>query len=420
MSASTERKNRQAARSEGTYRKDILAQEEAAKKKKQSIKWIIVGVALVIFFAIAIYINTGAMYRSLSALDVSSTEVTVGDITVPAVERSFSVAECNYVYNMQFVNFYNTYGSYASMFGLDVNSPLDEQSCPMAPEDQKDNYTWDDYFRDATKSLLTQMAAFEAYAKANDITLDKSDLESVDKTVSAIEDAAKENNYRNASKFLAAQYGKGTNESVARGILELEALANKVQLAITGAQSYTADQLTEKYESVKDSYDKFTYSYYLVAVETEKNEDGTAADPTDEAKAAAHATAEAILAGVNGGSTLADAAKAAVEGAEIKEQSALAGSSVEADIAEWVKSADRKAGDSAVVDGSSGSYVVIFTARDNNQAPTEESGDMNYCDYVAKNLLDQDALSKWNTDVFSKITDVFTASYLKAARYVGR
>lgn len=419
MSASTERKNRQTARSEGTYRKDILAQEEAAKKKKQSIKWIIVGVALVIFFAVAIYINTGAMYRSLNALTVSSTEVTVGDMTVSPIDRSFTVAECNYVYNMQFVNFYNTYGSYASMFGLDVNKPLDEQSCPMGPKDQE-NYTWDDYFRDATKSLLTQMAAFEAYAKANGISLDKSDLESVDKTVSAIADAAKENNYRNASKFLAAQYGKGANESVARGILELEALANKVQLSITGAQSYTADQLTEKYESVKDSYDKFTYSYYLVAAKTEKNEDGTAADPTDEAKAAAHATAETILAGVNGGSTLADAAKAAVEGAEVKEQSARAGSSVEADISEWIKSADRKAGDSAVVDGSAGSYVVIFTARDNNQAPTEESGDMNNCDYIAKNLLDQDALSKWNTDVFSKVTEVCTASYLKAARYVGR
>ncbi len=419
MSASTERKNRQTARSEGTYRKDILAQEEAAKKKKQSIKWIIVGVALIIFFAVAIYINTGAMYRSLNALTVSSTEVTVGDMTVSPIDRSFTVAECNYVYNMQFVNFYNTYGSYASMFGLDVNKPLDEQSCPMGPKDQE-NYTWDDYFRDATKSLLTQMAAFEAYAKANDISLDKSDLESVDKTVSAIEDAAKKNNYRNASKFLAAQYGKGANESVARGILELEALANKVQLTITGAQSYTADQLTEKYESVKDSYDKFTYSYYLVAAKAEKNEDGTAADPTDEAKAAAHATAETILAGVNGGSTLADAAKAAVEGAEVKEQSALAGSSVEADISEWIKSADRKAGDSAVVDGSAGSYVVIFTARDNNQAPTEESGDMNNCDYIAKNLLDQDALSKWNTDVFSKVTEVCTASYLKAARYVGR
>ena len=318
MSASTERKNRQAARSEGTYRKDILAQEEAAKKKKQSIKWIIVGIALVIFFAIAIYINTGAMYRSLSALDVSSTEVTVGDITVPAVERSFSVAECNYVYNMQFVNFYNTYGSYASMFGLDVNSPLDEQSCPMAPEDQKDNYTWDDYFRDATKSLLTQMAAFEAYAKANDITLDKSDLESVDKTVSAIEDAAKENNYRNASKFLAAQSSSQVMQEQywqrTRGILELEALANKVQLAITGAQSYTADQLTEKYESVKDSYDKFTYSYYLVAAEVpehvhsedeSEDEHEHASEPTDEAKAAAHTTAEGILKKVSDGSSLA-------------------------------------------------------------------------------------------------------------------
>lgn len=419
MSASTERKNRQTARSEGTYRKDIAAQEEAAKKKKQRTRWIIVGVALVIFFAFAIYLNSGALYRSLDALTVSSTEVTVGDVTVPAVERSFTVAECNYVYNMQYVNFYNTYGSYASMFGLDTSKPLDEQSCPMAP-DGEENYTWDDYFSDATKTLLTQMAAFEAYAKANDISLDKDDLAGVDDTISAIADAAKENNYRNASKFLGANYGKGCNEEVARGILELEALANKVQSTITGAESYTAEQLTEKYESVKDSYDKFTYSYYLVAAETVKNDDGTTADPTDEAKAAAHTTAESILASVNDGTSLADAAKAAVEGAEIKEQTDLTGSSVESDLSEWIKSADRKAGDTAVVDGSTGSYVVVFTKRDNNQAPTEASGDMNYCDYIAKNLLDQDVLSKWNTDVFSKITDVFTAEYTGSARYVGR
>ena len=47
MSASTERKNRQTARSEGSYAKDINAQKEAAKKKKQKIRWIIVGVAIV-------------------------------------------------------------------------------------------------------------------------------------------------------------------------------------------------------------------------------------------------------------------------------------------------------------------------------------------------------------------------------------
>ena len=75
MSASTERKNRQTARSEGSYAKDINAQKEAAKQKKQKIRWIIVGVAIVVFFGFAIYLNSGALYRSLDGLTVKNTEV---------------------------------------------------------------------------------------------------------------------------------------------------------------------------------------------------------------------------------------------------------------------------------------------------------------------------------------------------------
>ena len=129
MSSSTERKNRQAARSEGSYMKDINAKKEADKKKKQKIKWTIVGVALVIFFAFAIYLNTGALYRSLDALTVSNTEVTVGDTTVSAGERSFSVAECNYVYHMQYISFVNTYGS-SSPPCLTPPSPSTSRSAP--------------------------------------------------------------------------------------------------------------------------------------------------------------------------------------------------------------------------------------------------------------------------------------------------
>lgn len=425
MSASTERKNRQTARSEGTYAKDIAAQKEAAKKKKQQTKWTIIGIVIVAFFAFAIYLNSGAMYRSLDALTVENTEVTVGDITIPAGERSFSVAECNYVYNMQYVSFVNSYGSYASYFGLDTSSPLDEQTCSMTTEDKGEDYTWDDYFRDATESTLSQLAAFEAYAKVNNITLTDEDLAEVEETIDAIEEAAETNNYASASKFLAANYGKGCNEAVARGILELEVLASKVQTTITDAETYTADELTAKYDSVKDSYDKFTYSYYLVAAEIpehehSEDEDEHSHEPTDEAKAAAKQVAEDILKQVDDGTALADAAKALVEGAEITEQSALVGSSVESDIAEWLKSADRVAGDTTVIDASSGSYVVVFTARDNNQAPTEESGEQNYCDYVAEQLLNQEVLSEWNEHVFSEITAVYTSSYTGSARYVGR
>ena len=424
MSASTERKNRQTSRSEGSYAKDINAKKEADKKKKQRTKWIIVGVALVIFFAFAIYLNSGALYRSLDALTVKNTEVTVGDTTISAGERGFSVAECNYVYHMQYISLMNTYGNYAStLLQLDTTKPLDEQNCPLNKEG-KENYTWDQYFRDATKSQLVQLAAYEAYAEQHDIKLTDDDYAEIDETIKSIESTAKENNYGSVSKFLAANYGRGCNESVARAIMELQTLAGKVQTSITDVETYTAEQLAEKYDSVKDSYDKFTYSYYLVAAELpehehSEDEDEHAHEPTDEAKAAAKATAEEIFAKLSDGTSLADAAKAVVTDAEIKEQTDLAGSSVETALSEWIKSADRKAGDTAVVDSDTGSYVVVFTKRDNNQAPTEESGDQNYCDYVAENLLKQDVLSEWNEHVFSGITEVYKGSYNGSSRYVG-
>ena len=426
MSASTERKNRQTARSEGSYAKDINAKKEADKKKKQRTKWIIVGVALVIFFAFAIYLNSGALYRSLDALTVKNTEVTVGDTTISAGERGFSVAECNYVYHMQYISLMNTYGNYAStLLHLDTTKPLDEQECPsFMNKEGKENYTWDQYFRDATKSQLKQLAAYEAYAGQHDIKLDDDDLKEIDDTIASIAETAKKNNYGSVSKFLAANYGRGCNESVARAIMELQTLAGKVQASITDVETYTAEQLAEKYDSVKDSYDKFTYSYYLVAAELpehehSEDEDEHAHEPTDEAKAAAKATAEEILAKLSDGTSLADAAKAVVTDAEIKEQTDLAGSSVETALSEWIKSADRKAGDTAVVDSGTGSYVVVFTKRDNNQAPTEESGDQNYCDYVAENLLKQDVLSEWNEHVFSGIVEAYKGSYNGSSRYVG-
>lgn len=381
---------------------------------------------MVIFFAFAIYLNSGALYRSLDALTVKNTEVTVGDTTISAGERGFSVAECNYVYHMQYISLMNTYGNYAStLLHLDTTKPLDEQECPsFMNKEGKENYTWDQYFRDATKSQLKQLAAYEAYAGQHDIKLDDDDLKEIDDTIASIAETAKKNNYGSVSKFLAANYGRGCNESVARAIMELQTLAGKVQTSITDVETYTAEQLAEKYDSVKDSYDKFTYSYYLVAAELpehehSEDEDEHAHEPTDEAKAAAKATAEEILAKLSDGTSLADAAKAVVTDAEIKEQTDLAGSSVETALSEWIKSADRKAGDTAVVDSGTGSYVVVFTKRDNNQAPTEESGDQNYCDYVAENLLKQDVLSEWNEHVFSGIVEAYKGSYNGSSRYVG-
>lgn len=419
MSASTDRKNRQSARATGTDKKTLAAEKELKKQKKEKIKWIIVTAVIVLFFAFVVYLNTGAFYRGINGFTVNYPEdATLG---IEAGSRSFSVAECNYVYNMQYMNLVSSYGDYASIIGLDTQKPLDEQQCGMTEEE---NYTWDQYFADSTKSFLTQLTVLCAYGDKLGIALDDADKAIIDENLATF-DAATEYGYANADKFIAGNYGKGTNLKVARQIIELQQLAAKVQQQVSDSFSFTADELAEKYDSVKDDYDKFTYNFYLVKAATEKttDEEGNEVDakPTEEALADAKTCAETILAHITDEEmSLADAAKAEVADASVTEQKAVAGSKLESALSEWLVDAARVEGDAAVLESDDGAYVVVFGSRDGNEAPTEESGDLSYRDYVADSLLRDEALDNWSETVLGKVTGTSEVDTAFGMRYVGR
>lgn len=415
MSASTEKRNLQSARVVGSDRRTLASQKEEQKKKKEKIKWTAIAIAVAVFFAFVIYLNTGAFYRSLTGITVEYNASE--ELGVKAGSRSFSVAECNYIYNAQYMNLINSYGDYASLIGLDTTQPLDEQACTMTGEK---NYTWHDYFMDYTEDFLKQLAALEAYAKANDISLDKDDMSAVDEQMKTFDDATKYG-YANADKLIAGNYGRGCNTSVVREVLELQQLATKAQESIADSYSFSASELSEKYASVKDDYDKFTYDFYLVAAETEKSEDGTAAAPTEAALKKAVETANGIKDSMDKDKlTLEKAVQKAVKDAKLTKQSDVSGSGVEEDIAKWLKSSERKKGDVTVIKGSTGAYIVEFKSRDNNKHKTEESGDMNQCDYIAENLLRSEALEKWRDEKLSVITDDAKAVTSFGVRYVGK
>lgn len=415
MSASTEKRNLQSARVVGSDRRTLASQKEEQKKKKEKIKWTAIAIAVAVFFAFVIYLNTGAFYRSLTGITVEYNASE--ELGVKAGSRSFSVAECNYIYNAQYMNLINSYGDYASLIGLDTTQPLDEQACTMTGEK---NYTWHDYFMDYTEDFLKQLAALEAYAKANDISLDKDDMSAVDEQMKTFDDATKYG-YANADKLIAGNYGRGCNTSVVREVLELQQLATKAQESIADSYSFSASELSEKYASVKDDYDKFTYDFYLVAAETEKSEDGTAAAPTEAALKKAVETANGIKDSMDKDDlTLEKAVQKAVKDAKLTNQSDVSGSDVEEDIAKWLKSSERKKGDVTVIKGSTGAYIVEFKSRDNNKHKTDESGDMNQCDYIAENLLRSEALEKWRDEKLSVITDDAKAVTSFGVRYVGK
>ena len=93
MSASTEKKNRQAAREAGTDKKTLALEKEAQERAKSKRRWTLGTIAVAVLIALVILINSPLTYRS--------TAYTVGS-------RNFSAAEVSY----QYANQYNSFASH--------------------------------------------------------------------------------------------------------------------------------------------------------------------------------------------------------------------------------------------------------------------------------------------------------------------
>lgn len=427
MGASTVKKNRQTAREAGTDRKTNAQLKEEKKQKKEKIKWTCVVAVIVLFFAFVVYLNTGAFYRNINGMTVNY--AASEELGIEAGKRSFSVAECNYVYGTQYVNLVNSYGDYISMLGLDTSKPLNQQECTMVEkEDENASYTWHDYFMDSTKTYLTQLAILDAYADKLGLSLTEDDIKIIDENIASF-DAAKEYGYGSVGKFISAYYGKGVNVSVVRSMLELQQTANAAQLYVHDGFKLTADDLTKKYAEIKDSYDKLTYDFYLVeAVADTPAEDAEEdAEPTysEEALKAALTTAEEIqakLVPADGAEamSLEDAVKSVDAKATVSEKKDIAGMELEEALSKWLLDAERAEGDSAALEADNGAYVVVFKSRDDNKHKTDESGDMNYCDYIADELLRTEKLNEWTEKTLMPVQDASSVDSGFSARYIKR
>ncbi|MCF0137171.1 MAG: hypothetical protein HUJ66_02275 [Oscillospiraceae bacterium] len=433
MSASTEKKNRMAAKADGTHKKTLAAQKEAEKKKKERTKWIVGIVLAAVVLLLLIYLNSGVFYRNTTAVSVDVAAYEQDGLSVAACTDDYSIAEVNYLFRFNYSSFMSQYGSMATYLGLDSTKPLKSQTCAMVSDDP--DYTWYDYFMDSTINQLKSYSASCAYARAAGIELDDSDFEEMDEAVDSLAASAKEAGY-SLKGYLTYIYGKGTNESVMRSVLEVEFIAMKVQSAVEGEKDYSAEDITAHYEEVADDYDFYSYKFYLVAAETgEADEDGTVPAPTEEAMSAAKEVAEQIKAAVAEGDL--ETAVVSVLGEEVipepttdedgntttynasTERTEVQGLSVDSAISEWLKSADRQAGEIGVVEAeSNGYYVVVFSDRHTETEATEESGDVPYCDYIAEKLLREADFEAWTEDVFTPIMEGTTSDYAFGAKYV--
>jgi hypothetical protein len=353
MSASREKKKRQEVVSGGgADPRAARAAQERAAERRSNIMYITIAVVFVVVAVGLVVYNSGIIQRSKTAVTIDG--------------ENYTVAEVSYYYGSAYQSFLNSYGSYASLFGLDTSTSLKEQNA-WGGDDQ----TWDEYFKDSAVSNMQFVHAAVKAAKAEGMSLGDEELESFNSTVESVKSQASSNGYSYKS-YLTAVYGSVMTPSVYESCLKDSLLANKYATEYYNSLSFTDDEITAYYEENKDSYDLVSGAYVSISgvPETQTDDDGNTIEATDEetaeALAQAEETANAILAAYKEGGDL--ETLASDYGASYSSSDSLSYSSTV--YGEWLFDSARTSGDVAVVEDEDNSYfyVVLFNDRQQDDA----------------------------------------------------
>ena len=316
MSASTERKNRLAAREAGTDKKQQAAQEAAKKAAVSKRRWTIGTIATILVIALIVFLSSPAMCRIVTAETIGTTKWTPTDVH----------------YAMQTSN-YNAYVS----------------------------YNLQDYADQALNTSMLQTSALLQYAQEKGITLTDTEKEAVTEALKTLPEAAASYNV-SVSRFISEMYGRGANRATLTKNMQNSILTGKASLAKSLEFSFTDEELDAYYDGLEGGGDLFDYAAYLVKT------DETVTD------AEAQATAEAIVMSFKDGEgedyvqRLNDILAAEIPEASATASSGVSGSSLNSSYKDWLMGESREAGDvfAAKSTANDGYYVVLFLGRSDN------------------------------------------------------
>lgn len=170
-------------------------------------------------------------------------------------DRTYTVAEYNYVYN----SIANQMANYARNYG--INIVLNE----VSPFAQKKGQTWAEVIKDATDKQLNRFTVAYAEAQKKGITLDEKEQKDLDGMI----EKYKENLTKGAGTFseaLIATYGKGVDEDLFRRMVQEQTIAEKYTRVTPRDIKYTVPELEKKYQAAKNDYDVFDFLYATLNV----------------------------------------------------------------------------------------------------------------------------------------------------------
>lgn len=370
-------------------RKERLA--KAAKKnaknieKKTAVRSAVKKVIAIVLIAV---IALGCLTGILNYCGIIQRAVQIGYVG----SEKLSYSEYTYyyykVYN-QVVQTAGQYSQYGMDYGYDTSLTPAEQTKTTKDEDGNE-ITWLEYIHNQTLDVAQMYLAYYQEAKKKGLSLDESDLASVN---SAIEDMRKQADSEGKSgeddtnvglslnAYLRRVYGNGISEGFYKKQLKLETLVQKYYNTMLDeyAETFTAEEVDAKYKEDEDSYLFTDIRLYQFKNEELTAQDGESDDELKARQAKSDATtkanAQAMYAAVTDEASFVAQAKkyntaddydanTATLLKSYPKSDASGGnslSSVNSDVADWAFNASTKAGDKKLVeDSENGAYYVAL------------------------------------------------------------
>ena len=294
------------------------------------------------------------------------------DVAMEVGSHKISTAELMYYYvdaindyqNTIYEQYYSSFGNYWSwMLGFDATKPLNSQKLDDTGK------TWADYFMDTAIENVKSVYALYDDGKANGYTLSADAQANLNTLLEQVGEYAAYYGYGSTDDYLRLYYGDAASGDSYKHYYEVCTYASEYLNAYSGALEYT-DADYRAYELIEDRYDNFsmvsfwytTMQYSSYRGEGTKGEDGTTTwteEENDQARAKMKADMEALM---NAGVVDKESFDKAIQAWEINQPEEGSTStklptaseakdvyfqniSLTAETVQWLKKADRKAGD---------------------------------------------------------------------------
>ena len=358
MSASREKKARQADPTIGE--KQRLAQEQKAAAQRKTRLYAVIAVIAAIAAAALLVWDSGILQRNATAATINGVD--------------YTTAEVEYYYNLtknQFISMAETYAQYGMDTGYDPSKSPAEQVF-STNEETGEVTTYEDYFRDSAMETMRSIVALNAAAQAEGYVLSEEGKATLAEQDRQLDQAAVQYGTTRAA-VLKSNYGSQITEAVFAKHLEMSILANEYLDHYQEGVEISDSQIDAYYAANKDALDSYDYNYAFISGTpvTEKDADGNTIEATDEEKAAAMADAkekaDALVAAVKDGADfdaiakdyVSESSKEYYEQAGYTDRIATPGSNLSTLYREWMVDPARKAGDVAVFESEGSGYTVI-------------------------------------------------------------